>query len=225
MQGAGFRGRWNELEGSYRCHEDLMGALRYFADKFMPGREVDLPVSAQSELPKFYPLTLRWVQVEKRDWLSVCVDELEGLQNSLSQDSEHSDIVCLIPEHFDGFQFVREVEERLGIQVAHVFSDADDNDQRQKESRPLKRSFWGGNGMLKAATIHSFKGWEARHLLIYIDDIRQSETTPTLFYVALTRLLRHEGGSLLTVVSSCPELREFGQRFFDDCVEIDDLPF
>ena len=91
----------------------------------------------------------------------------------------------------------------------------------------MKRAFWGGNGRLKAITVHSFKGWEARHLLVYVDDIEKTDSwsNPTLFYVALTRLLRHEGGSILTVVSSCSQLGDFGQRFFDDFVEVSDLPF
>ena len=223
MRGAGFRGRWNELEGSYRFHGDLLPALRYFADKFMSGIEVDLPIPVQSE---FSPVASRWVQVEQNsDWISVCLEELKSLQSKLPQDSGYSDIVCLLPEHLDGFQFVQVVKEQLGIQVSHIFSGANNRDLRQEESRPLKRAFWGGNGQLKATTIHSFKGWEARHLLIYIDDIEKTKTMPTLFYVALTRLVRHLGGSLLTVVSSCPELREFGQQFFDDFVEIDDMPF
>ena len=225
MQGAGFRGPWNKLGGSYRCPSKLLPALRYFTDKFMPDIEIDLPVPAQPELSEFYPSNLRWVQIEKRHWMETCIEELESLQSNLPQDSGYSDIVCLLPVHSNGFQFVKAIEESLDIQVSHTFSEADDNDRRQKESRPLKRAFWGGSGKIKATTIHSFKGWEARHLLIYIDDIRRSKEMPALFYVALTRLLQHTGGSSLTVVASCPELREFGQQFFDDFIELDDLPF
>ena len=230
MEGAGFSGPWNKLDVSYRCHEALMPMLRYFADTFMPDTEVDLPVPVQlqPELPQFYPLTLRWVQVaENADWASVCVDELDGMWRSLPDDSGFSDIVCLVPEHREGLEFVKRVEEEFNIQVAHVFSDSEDDETRQRESRPLKCAFWGGNGRLKAITVHSFKGWEARHLLVYVDDIEETDSwsNPTLFYVALTRLLRHEGGSILTVVSSCSQLRDFGQRFFDDFVEVSDLPF
>lgn len=222
MQGAGFNGDWNDLEGSYRCHETLLPALRFFANRFMQDIEVNLPVPVQAELPEFYPLKLRWVQIgEGTDWAAVCVDELEILQNSLSQDSSNSDIVCLLPEHLEGFKFVRMVEESLGIEMSHVFSDADDEFIRQRESRPLKLGFRGGSGRMKAVTIHSFKGWEARHLLIYMDDIQATGdvSMPVLFYTALTRLLRHTGGSSLTIVSPCPQLRDFGRRFFEDFVE------
>lgn len=223
MQGAGFRGRWNELRESYRCHETLMPALRYFANRFMQGIDVNLPVPAQPGLSETYPLTLRWVQIrENSDWVSVCVDELKTLQDSLPTDSAYSDIVSLVPEHLDGFEFVQSVKDRLGVGMAHIFSDSRDEKARQRESRPLKMAFWGGSGRMKAITVHSFKGWEARHLLIYIDAIQSDGDVnmAVLFYTALTRLLRHDCGSLLTVVSSCPQLRSFGQQFFD-FVELD----
>ena len=90
-----------------------------------------------------------------------------------------------------------------------------------RQSAGLKHGFWSGNGKLKAITVHSFKGWESRHLLVYIDNLNSSGKVDkaVLFYTALTRLQRHLGGSSLTVVSSCPELRDFGQKFFDDFVE------
>ena len=225
MQGAGFNGPWNELRESYRCHEGLVPALRHFTDVFMPDTEANLPVPAQSELPQFYPLTLRWVQiVQNSDWTEVCMGELLNIQNSLPQDAGYSDIVCMLPEHWSGFDFADRIERTLGIRVAHTFSNAPDSELRQRQSRPLKRAFWGGNGQIKATTIHSFKGWEARYLLIYIDDVWKTSAMPALFYTALTRLLRHEGGSSLTVVSSCPALRDFGQRFFDDFVELPNAP-
>ena len=212
MQGAGFSGPWNELTECYRCHEKLLPALRCYANTFMRGIESHLPVPAQPELPQFYPLKGRWVQIdENSDWVTKCVDELEAIQCSLPQDSGYSDVVCLFPEHCRGFEFIKKVKERLGITIAHTFSAADDSGVRQTESRPLKLGFWAGNGQMKATTIHSFKGWEARHMLVYVDDVQKR---PALFYTALTRLLRHEHGSTLTVVSSCPGLREFGNRFF-----------
>ena len=72
--------------------------------------------------------------------------------------------------------------------------------------------FWG---MLefKATTLHSFKGWEGRHLILYVSRIASTEDR-ALFYTALTRLKKHSNGSMLTVVSSCPELYNFGERNF-----------
>ena len=222
MTGGGFRGPWNELDVSYRCHGGLMPALEHFTDHFMRGAEVDLPRPAQPELTGLYPLSSRWVQIgQDADWITTCVDELQQLVNSLPEDSGPSDVVCLLPEHLEGFNFVTAAEERLRLRISHIFSEAKDPDIRQERSTPLKHAFWAGNGLLKAITIHSFKGWEARHLLVYIDDVWQGNTMPALFYTALTRLLAHTGGSSLSVVSSCYPLADFGRRFFDDFVELE----
>lgn len=234
MQEAGFRGSWNELDVSYRLHGKLMPVLEHFAAYFMQGVEVDLPRPDQPELTDFYPLSLRWVQIGRdSDWTAVCIAELQRLVNSLPKDSGPSDVVCLLPEHLEGFKFVAAAQEQLKLRISHIFSNAADPDIRQEQSAPLKHAFWAGNGLLKAVTVNSFKGWEARHMLVYINDIWQPDTAPALFYTALTRLLRHEGGSLLTVVSSCPELRDFGEQFFKNFTELpaplfvgtDDLPF
>lgn len=229
MQGSGFRGPWNELTESYRCHTDLIPALEYYANRFMRNFEVDLPRPLQEG---FHTLTLRWVQLgEHSHWIGVCLAELKRLVDLLPQDSSISDIVCLIPEHLEGHKFVNSVMEQF--KISHIFSEHPKSDVRQRQSRSLKHQFWAGNGMLKAVTMHSFKGWESRHMLIYIDDIWKTKAMPAIFYTALTRLLSHVGGSCLTVVSTCPELRDFGRKFFSDFAETsdpifydaDDLPF
>ena len=66
---------------------------------------------------------------------------------------------------------------------------------------------------MKATTLHSFKGLESRHLIVYIDRIDRPEDL-ALIYVGLTRLKTHPNGSMLTVVSSCPKLYNFGERNF-----------
>ena len=220
MQGAGFRGPWNELESSFRCHISLIPAYAEFSSRFMRGVNANLPgPGGQLGLESAFPLSLRWVQVADRsNWVEVCLDELELLCDRLPEDSGYSDVVSLIPQHLDGFSFVSAVEERFGIDVDHIFSNDPDDQVRQRESAPLKHGFWGGSGKMKAVTVHSFKGWEARHLVVYIDNLNVSceVSMPVLFYVALTRLVKHSSGSSLTVVCSCPELWGFGERFFDD---------
>ena len=66
---------------------------------------------------------------------------------------------------------------------------------------------------MKATTLHSFKGWEGRHLVLYVSRIASAEDC-ALFYTALTRLKKHPNGSMLTVVSTCPDLYDFGERKF-----------
>jgi hypothetical protein len=66
-----------------------------------------------------------------------------------------------------------------------------------------------GDSRVKAATLHSFKGWESPHLVVLIETARGTEEFRGI-YVALSRLHRHASGSTLLVVSAAPELVEYG---------------
>jgi hypothetical protein len=106
-----------------------------------------------------------------------------------------------------------------------------------REQRPRKLAFQMGTPMVKACTVHSFKGWEARSLVVSINQARTARQR-ALAYVALSRLKRHPQGSFLTVVCSAPELEEYGrtwpefQSTFDkppadrpDCADADAMDF
>lgn len=69
-----------------------------------------------------------------------------------------------------------------------------------------------GDARVKATTLHSFKGWEARALVLYVSDTL-SEQQMALVYTGLTRIKRHSEGSFLTVVSSLPDLDAFGRTW------------
>ena len=93
------------------------------------------------------------------------------------------------------------------------FRQGDGNLRKYENSRRKKLAFFLGDARIKATTLHSFKGWEGRHLILYVSRIESAEDR-ALFYTALTRLKTHSNGSMLTVVSSCPELYNFGERNF-----------
>ncbi len=121
----------------------------------------------------------------------------------------------LVATHEDGRKLccVRALEASpRNIKVNHVF--ASDHASQKK----LKMGFWMGDARLKAATVHSFKGWEARAMVVHIG---QAATAGQLaaVYVALSRLRRCEKGSFLTVVCSAPELEAYGRTWpeFSKC--------
>lgn len=58
-------------------------------------------------------------------------------------------------------------------------------------------------------TIHCFKGWEARAIIVRVD-LARTERDLALLYTGLTRLKRHSSGSYLTVVCSDPSLAGYG---------------
>jgi hypothetical protein len=211
MKNAGFRGPWTELKTSYRLPPAVVPLVRRFADEFMAGQEVDIPQveqgANQMELADLFPVELRWVHVrEHPNALAVCVTELHRMMQRLRPDTAVPDITVLA-----GAELGRKLTDRLreeGVDVLHTY------DKDKHVSRRQKRAFFQGDARIKATTLHSFKGWEARHLVVFVESAERAEDR-ALIYTALTRLRRHTAGSALTVVSCCSELRAYGQDWPD----------
>lgn len=78
-------------------------------------------------------------------------------------------------------------------------------------------AFYLGHPSVKATTLHSFKGWEARMLVLHLGSAMSSENMAAT-YAAITRLKRDPAGSFLTVVCSAPQLSDYGSTWpmFED---------
>ena len=223
MTGAGFSGPWKELKDSHRLPSTLTPILKIFAEEFLlpSGVDVDLPVAKQLELEIEDPPDLRWVQVRSRDSLTeVSFEEVRRHMQLLQEDTAIPDIIFLVQDNSLGLKFV----ERCGphnIDILHTFgmdvssAHGVDRIRKNEDSRRRKLSFFLGDARVKATTLHSFKGWEARHLVIQINRIESPENR-ALLYTALTRLKKHRNGGKLTIVSSSPDLSNFGRSNFSD---------
>ncbi len=224
MKRAGFRGPWKELKDSYRLPPDIGPILEKYAQEFLFREEVDLPKTLQPELG-IGASELRWVQVRSEDMVGeVCLDEVRRQMGSLQQDTAIPDISFLASNNELGLDFVKRCRGR-DIKVINTFGrDGGDSNQfgqpsedfgESRDSRRRKLSFFLGAAEVKATTLHSFKGWEARNLVVAVSRVETPEER-ALFYTALTRLKRHTSGSKLTVVSSCSDLSNFGRASFQD---------
>lgn len=204
MNGAGFSGPWAQLPISYRLPPLLVRHAREFAQAFLPGAATDIPVAEQTEL--FDPCQLRWIQAEKQSAVETCVREI--LAMPVLADPYHlsiPDITFLC----DGKQVGMQVVDALGlknVKTIHTFSKDD------REGRRLKLGFYMGDARVKATTIHSFKGWETRALVLYVQHARGQDALAKV-YAGMTRLKRHFDASYLTVVCSAPELEAYGRRW------------
>ena len=211
MGSAGFSGPWVQLGGSYRLPPAVVPMVRRFAREFLTEEEVEVPaVASQTEIDLF-PVELRWLHVgtpanapdeRARIALDACDAELRRMMTRLRTDTAVADITFLSGKKL-GRKFV-DRQSRKGVKVRHTLHPD------QRTSRRQKRAFFLGDARIKATTIHSFKGWEARHLILCVESLSRPEDSAVL-YTALTRLRRHERGSCLTVVSCCEELRTFGR--------------
>ena len=207
MENAGFRGRWSELKVSYRLPPAIVPHVAKFAKEFLTEEEVDIPESKQSELD-LSPIELRWIHVNDQDHiLTACASELRRMMKRLPDNVAVSDIVFLSARKSLGMEFVQMLNEK-GIQVVHTYDDDDMISRRQK------RAFFQGDARIKATTVHSFKGWEARTLIVCVESIQYAEEKAVL-YTAFTRLRADPHGSRMTVVSTCAELQVYGASWPD----------
>lgn len=205
MKGAGFPGgRWAQLNVSYRLPPDALGLARKFAETFLPKEAIDLPEPEQGSLG-LYPCHLRWVQCGPENAEKVCSDEILSLMRQTGKRGlANADITVLAGDMKSGASVVERLSE-YSIRAVDTFG----SDHRRR-----KMGFYMGDARIKATTLHSFKGWESRLLVVYVTEAAHAESL-ALIYAGLTRLKRSQEGSWLTVVCSAPQLQSYGETFPD----------
>jgi hypothetical protein len=206
MVGAGFRGDWAELKISYRLPNVFLPLVREYASKYLPDELRNLP-DPQTELPNMYPCAQRWVQVTGGNSVHACCNEvLRLLKRHADGALSVADVVFLSPRIRDGLAVVDALANKYKYCFLHTFSSDSEECQR------LKHAFFLGDARLKATTIHSFKGYESRALVILIDGNRV-QPMRELLYVGLTRLREDPAGSYISVVCADESLSDYGRTW------------
>ncbi len=213
MTGCGFTGAWMNLRRSYRLTNSIIPILEDFYNQFpyeVGDEGPDLPKPDPSVATDLFD-KLRWVQVPiGGSAVDACIKVIEGLY-------DNPDIPSL---HFlSGMKVGKLVVEELRQTDKDVFST---HYEDWRMAREAKLNLHPGCAKIVATTPHSFKGWEAPHLVVHVEKIETIEDRAT-FYTALSRLKRHNRGSVLIVVSSCssPKLEQFGSKHFPDFDSLD----
>lgn len=206
MHNAGFPGgRWAQLNVSYRLPPVALDMARHFAQQFLPNEAVELPEQDQGSLD-IYPCTLRWVQCTPDKASNACVTEILSIMKLTGKNElANADITFLADTTQVGAEVVAQLE-KYKLRTVNTFSGDGSAQRRQK------MGFYMGDARVKATTLHSFKGWEARLLIVYITQATDPKAL-ALIYAGLTRLKRNVTGSWLTVISSAPELAAFGKTW------------
>jgi hypothetical protein len=115
-----------------------------------------------------------------------------------------SDLFLVFDRSDIGLAVVRMLAER-GVEVHHTL------DANKRAGRSKKLHFFKGDARVKATTIHSFKGWEARQIVVLIAS--NGLAARKRLYAGLTRLKRSDRGSYLTIVCTDPSLVETGKNW------------
>lgn len=207
MSGAGFTGDWARLGGSYRLPREALQAAQDFALKFLPKEKIDLAEANQGSLD-VEPCTLRWIQCSPEESKKQCVDAILAMMRETGPKSgaANADITFICNEIVFGKSVTDELDTYSGIRTIHTF------EVNRMEQVRKKMAFWKGDARIKATTLHSFKGWESRLLVVHVGHAVGNDSLASI-YAALTRLKRSPSGSWLTVVCSAPELADFGSSW------------
>lgn len=206
MTGAGFTGDWARLEVSYRLPLDALKAAQEFATRFLPKDMIDLPDLAQGNL-EVEPCALKWIQCDPENAERQCVDATLAMMRETGKAGlANADITFICNDIDFGRKVVDELDTYSGVRTVHTF------ERSKLEQTRKKMAFFMGDARVKATTLHSFKGWESRLLVIHVGHAIGSDGLACV-YAALTRLKRSPEGSWLTVVCSEPELSEYGRTW------------
>jgi AAA domain len=201
LPGAGFSGPWIKLDASRRLPPCLLPLLRSFAERFHPVALNSIP---EDPAAPDHPCSLRWVQVKPEARVPTAVNELMRIIQHDPPPVSRSitDLTLLCDLRNDCAEAAASLAER-GVLVTSTLAEGDDKGQTTKR-------FTMRTSRVKISTFHSFKGWQSRLIVLSV-----SKLDAASLYTVLTRVKNHPQGSNLTVVSSPPQLKEFGATFPD----------
>ena len=183
------------LAQSYRVHDSLIGALAELEPRLAADRAVMLP----EQVPfAFGQLRTYWMRV--RGDLDRALLALLPRLGTLAAGKKvaWADVAILFEKAETGERFVGEYADALGT-VQHVF-DPDHHPRRTRKHREGERYSrrWFGSDpeALRVSTIDSFKGSEARMVVVVLE-----HHDPPRLYLGLTRVAQSPSASLLVVLS------------------------
>ena len=208
LDGCGFAGgNWMAFPISYRLPPDLVNYAIKYTQLFLPQERRAEPVLEQGTLGLF-PCKMRWVQTRKELAAEICLEEVLRLAPSADPGTlAMPDIVFVGGSKKFGLSLVKALGSK-GIRTIHTYSE------NSWEAKKLKNYFFLGDARVKVTTTHSFKGMETRSIVLFCSNAMDSSSM-ALIYTGLTRVKRHRDGSFITVVSTCPELAEYGESWPD----------
>jgi hypothetical protein len=193
---AGFDEQPVRLEVPYRLHPETARLLAAYAEEFIDDY-TDVPEPAVSKRRSLF-VRHRCVLTTDSRLRGAAAEQVAAAHTYISSVLAMPDVYVVCPSKELGKDIVERIEKKHGIRVVHTFND-------QKEA------FWEDMFPVKASTPHSIKGWESRAVVAVFPKLETGKQRLGL-YIAMSRLLAHDDGSLLTVVTTDEGFAEFAAR-------------
>lgn len=210
--GSGLSSRWVELQNSYRLPRPLCVLAGQFIETFLPDVENLRPIPPQEELD-FGTERLKWDQVTHGDEVGACTRSLLEIVEISNPPISVSDLTLIVDNANVGRLVIEKLLAEHGVRCIDTLEPGEgDEFEKATQSRRKKLAFFKGDARVKVTTMHSFKGWESRALVVLISSA-ESEEALSLVYAGLTRLKRSDRGSYLTVICSAGVLANYGRNW------------
>ncbi len=199
-----------ELKKSYRMPGSLCKLAAEFINHYLPDPENSRPVDPDRGTGNE---RLKWVQVRDGSQADACFDALLEIVEISSPPISISDLTLIVDNAEVGRRVIAKLLSEKGMRCIDTLEPNEGSD-REKNSiaRRKKLAFFKGDARVKVTTMHSFKGWESRALVVLISDA-QSPDALSLAYAGITRLKESAFGSYLTVVCGDSILESYGRKW------------
>ena len=191
------KGRWNELNKSFRIGSDISQLAMKYQKHFFKGKyEIDSIYTEQLSLFE-KPQEIKYKFDSNITYMKI----FEEVRSYIKENGIHNNNVCIVAmeiEHLReleyearrkyNFKFERTMETKEEYdEICKLYYDEKTRNSKLEELRRIrKRQFQLDRGTMKISTTHSFKGWEIETLVIIID-VTDDEASEELVYTALTR--------------------------------------
>jgi superfamily I DNA/RNA helicase len=195
-------GDWIELKTVIRMPEGVAEITKRFSETFHLNQNVRVEKIERPDLFNQFVEHTIWENIQESDWL-IMIDLAYELIKDNAKANHGSDTVILLPDKNYGFECVKFFKKEKNIEINHVFED-----EEEKRYHHHKKAFWMGDGRLKISTIHSFKGWEAMNVIIFIPETFYggNDIDNRKVYTAMTRTRQN-----LIVLNANMRYWEFGE--------------
>ena len=214
----GIVGRPLKLKGTFRLNDNVAKvANRLISFSKQTFESEDLEPIGPQQYGLYRPI---WIEGAEENLLAALAAEIRRLIESSAQTAP-ADIVILVCSYEDGWKVLERLE-ALGYPSIFNFETRDERKRLEKQysgerlklrldnlRRARKLGFWMRSDRIKVCTIHSFKGWELRRVLVLFNPTgpEQEENRIPLLYTAITRSLES-----LMVLNADPQMIKHGQN-------------
>ena len=215
IRGIGFRGRPGRLKITHRLPGRVVQAITLIRKRFglINKEEILVP---EEQLDFFTEMTLKNFNSIKSNKSNLVLDELQQL---LQKGVKIDDIAILTTNELTGVTIVNILKNK-GFSLSHVFDLSGSGNKKERKNEKWK--FQPGNGRLKVSTVHSFKGWEASHIIFLLDSPNNEKSTNNieenvqqLLFIALSRVRYYDGMDFcsFTCLNFLPQYNDLQEIF------------